>query len=148
MCDNFRLFWDTIKRCDWDHKGDDDEVLKPVINDLSKQSDDVIFQFDEEMSELLYHLDTRELADQCEQEDPMMCDDTFLYSRCAALINGPRYYEKVKSGNAKDVWSMEFESLLYVPQQAWALKHHKEPEDYPHIAALSYETGSNLEKWK
>jgi hypothetical protein len=43
---------------------------------------------------------------------------------------------------------MEFEALLYVPPQAWALKHKKLEEDYPHIAPLSYETGSNREQWK
>lgn len=50
---------------------------------LSKQSDGDIFKFDDLMSELLYHyhLDTKELADQCEKEDPRMCDDTLFYVR-------------------------------------------------------------------
>lgn len=38
---------------------------------------------------------------------------------------------------------MEFESLLYVPEKAWALKHQSSAEEYPHISSLSYETGSN-----
>ena len=43
----------------------------------------------------------------------------------------------------KSVWDMEFESLLYVPEKAWALKHQSSAEEYPHISSLSYETGSN-----
>ena len=41
---------------------------------------------------------------------------------------------------------MEFEALLYVPPQAWALKHKRPEEDYPHTAPLSYETGGSREQ--
>ena len=59
------------------------------IKYLAEQSDHIIFEFDDLMRELLYHLDTEKLAEQCEKADLQMCDDTFLYSRCVALINGP-----------------------------------------------------------
>lgn len=42
---------------------------------------------------------------------------------------------------------MEFEALLYVPQKAWALKNNADIDEYPHIAPLSYETGSNENGW-
>lgn len=148
MDKKFQLFWNTMDLCDWNCEGDDDKVLKPVIEYLSKQDDHTIFEFDNLMSELLYDLDTKKLADQCQKADPLMCDDTFLYSRCVALINGPAYYEKVKSGKKKDLWNMEFESLLYVPAKAWALKHQNSASEYPYFAPLSYETGSNTEGWK
>lgn len=144
----YQFFWDTMELCDWEQEGNDDKVLKPVVEYLSKQSDDIIFQFDDLMSELLYYLDTKKLADQCEKVDPLMSDDTFLYSRCVALINGPDYYEKVKKGKEKNVWTMEFESLIYVPQKAWALKHQSYVDEYPHFSPLSFETGSNKEGWK
>lgn len=143
MSKKFDLFWNTMELCDWKKEGDDDKVLKPVIKYLSSQSDETIFEFDNLMSELLYNLDTKELLKQCEKADPLVSDDTFLYSRCVALINGPAYYEKVKNGKAKDLWNMEFEALLYVPQKAWALKHKSSADEYPHIAPLSFETGSN-----
>lgn len=146
--DKFQPFWSTMELCDWNSEGDDDKVLKPVILYLSKQSDDVIFAFDDLMSELLYRLDTKEFADQCQKEDPQMCDDTFLYSRCVALINGRSYYEKVRQGNEKGLWSMEFEALLYVPEKAWALKHQSSVDAYPHSTPFSYETGSNKDGWK
>ncbi len=89
-------------------KRDDDKVLKPVIEYLSNQEDYIIFEFDDLMSELLYHLDTEKLAEQCRKVDPLMSDDSFLYSRCVALINGPDYYKKVKQGNKKvcGIWNL------------------------------------------
>lgn len=148
MNSKFQLFWSTMELCDWDNEGDDDKVLKPVIEYLSCQSDSVIFEFDDLMSELLYNLDTKELADQCKKSDPLMCDDSFLYSRCVALINGCDYYEKVKQGKEKSLWDMEFEALLYVPQEAWALKHKGSFDNYPHRTLFCFETGSNEEGWK
>ena len=148
MLGNYDFFWNTMKLCDWKREGGDDKVLEPVIRYLSKQNDHIIFEFDDLMTELLYWLDTKKLAEQCEKVDPLMSDDTFLYSRCVALVNGPVYYEKVKQGKEKSVWSMEFESLLYVPQKAWALKHQSSVDEYPHISPLSFETGSNKGGWK
>lgn len=43
---------------------------------------------------------------------------------------------------------MEFESLLYVPSKAWALKHQSSVDEYPHISPLSFETGSNKDGWR
>ena len=148
MNGKYDFFWNTMKLCDWEKEGDDDKVLEPVIKYLSEQDDRIIFEFEDLMTELLYNLDTKKLAEQCEKADSQMCDDTFLYSRCVALINGPTYYEKVKQGKEKNVWTMEFESLLYVPQEAWALKHQNSIDEYPHISPLSFETGSNEDGWE
>ena len=147
MSEKYDFFWNTMELCDWKKEGDDDKVLKPVIKYLAEQNDHIIFEFDDLMTELLYHLDTKKLAEQCKKADLQMCDDTFLYSRCVALINGPAYYEKVKQGKEENVWNMEFESLLYVPQKAWALKHQSSVDEYPHTSPLSYETGSNKDGW-
>lgn len=141
----YQFFWNVMKLCDWKYEGDDDKVLLPVIKYLSRQKDEMIFQFDDIMSELLYNLDTKKLRKQCSQVSGYQSSDGFLYSRCVALINGPEYYEKVKAGKEKGIWDMEFESLLYVPQKAWKLRHYNEDDEYPHIAPLSYETGSNTE---
>ena len=148
MNEKYASFWAVMELCDWKKEGDDNQVLKPVLEHLSKQEDSVIFEFDDAMAELLYALDTKKLAEQCRKTDPFMSDDTFLYSRCVALVNGPEYYERVKRGKEKNLWSMEFESLLYVSKRAWALRHQSSEEQYPHISPLSYETGSNEDGWK
>ncbi|WP_251318114.1 DUF4240 domain-containing protein [Flintibacter muris] len=141
-------FWAVMELCDWSHEGDDNKVLAPLIQYLSQQEDEIIFQFDDQMSELLYQLDTRKLAAQCEQMEPNMSGDSFLYSRCVALLNGSEYYEQARLGRRKEIWTMEFEALLYVPSRAWAKRHKKPEEEYPHIPPLSYETGINQEQWK
>ena len=148
MTSKYQLFWKTMELCDWEYEGDDDSVLKPVIKYLMKQDDSVIFAFDDQMSELLYELDNEKLFDQCQNKDPRTSDDSFLYSRCVALINGPEYYEKAKQGTETSLWDMEFESLIYVPQKAWALKHQDFEDEYPHSTPFCIETGSNQEGWK
>ena len=148
MLGKYDFFWTTMALCDWTQEGNDDAVLRPVIHFLSERDDAAIFAFDDLMSELLYQLDTKKLAEQCREADLLMSDDSFLYSRCVALINGPAYYQRVKRGREKGVWRMEFESLLYVPQKAWARKRHRSPQDYPHTPPFSYETGSNRSAWQ
>ena len=145
--DRFKFFWDTMELCDWNQEGDDDKVLMPVIRFLSNQNDSVIFEFHDQMSELLYELDTRTLFEQYQKEFGYSSGDAFLYSRCVALINGPQFYENAKKGKQKNIWNMEFEALLYVPAKAWAIKHEKDADEFPHFSPLSYETGSNKDAW-
>lgn len=146
---NFDFFWKTMNKCDWSTEGDgdDDKILKPVVDYLASLDDAKIFEFDSLMTKLLYDLDTKKLFEQCYKSDEYASDDSFLYSRCVALINGYDYYKKVKAGKIKELWTMEFESLLYVPQNAWAKLHNKDSGDYPCVCFLSYETGSNKEMW-
>ncbi|MCM1327663.1 MAG: DUF4240 domain-containing protein [Lachnoclostridium sp.] len=146
MAKKYDFFWNTMKLCDWGNEGDDDKVLEPVIQYLSKQDDSLIFKFDDLMIELLHQLDTKKLLEQCEKVEPLTSDDSFLYSRCVALINGPAYYEKVLLGEEEGVWSMEFEALLYVPQKAWALKHNSLVDYYPH--SFHYGADSDQANWK
>ena len=145
--DTQKFFSCILTFCDWEKSGDDNEVLKPLIEYLSQQSDEEIFSFDDIMSELLYALDTRKnFITACKYYDHS--DDSFLYSRCVALINGADYYEKVRFGRIKKIWTLEFECILNTPSSAWAKKHNKSIDEYPHLAVVSYETGSNTEGWK
>ena len=143
----YDFFWKTMELCNWDKEGDDELVLMPVINFLASKEDADIFKFEDLMAELLFALDTKVLAKQCENVSGYFSDDEFLYSRCVALINGEDFYEKALLGKRKDIWDMEFESLLYVPMIAWACKHQKDEEEYPHTPPFDYETGSNKDAW-
>lgn len=144
----FDLFWNTMKLCNWDATLDDERILEPVIEHLSTLDNEKIFEFHNLMTELLYDLDSKKLFDKFAKVSECESVDLFLYARCVALINGKSYYKKVKSGKIVEVWEMEFESLLYVPSEAWAMKNHSECEEYPHITKHSYETGSNKAMWK
>lgn len=133
--------------CDWDKSGDDELVVKPLVEYLSKLPDEEIFAFEDIMAELLYELDTKQNYETALKYDTHN-DDTFLYSRCIALVNGKGYFENVKKGKITEIWKMEFEAVLYVAREAWAKKHGTSTNDFPHISPLSYETGSNKEGWK
>lgn len=73
--ERYRFFWGTMERCNWTCEDDDNKVLAPVIRYLAGQGDSAIFRFDELMSELLYNLDTRKLAEQCLKGDRHMSGD-------------------------------------------------------------------------
>lgn len=132
---------------DWDKSGDDELVVKPLVEYLSKLPDEDIFAFEDIMAELLYEIDTKQNFDTALKYDTHN-DDTFLYSRCIALVNGKNYFDNVKNGKIKEIWGMEFEAILYVAREAWAIKHGTSAGDFPHISPMSYETGSNKEGWK
>lgn len=133
---------------DWSMQGDDDLVLEPLIAYLAKWPDEVIYVFEDKMAELLFRLDSPEVARRTYRTDRHFSGDDFLYTRCVALVNGRAYYNKILSGQKKLDKDKEFEAILYAPAKAWARKHHKDPSEYPHIANPCYETGSNEECWR
>ena len=139
-------FWKIIGKANWKFTGDDDKVLAPVIDALSKLDDKAIFGFEDMMSKLLYDIDSQEIALQL-YGDQYFSGDLFLYQRCVALINGAKYYKSILTGKEKLNPDLEFEAILYVPHRAWAKKHQADPGDYPHFPGIRYETGSNEKQW-
>lgn len=140
-------FFNLTDRLDWSKQGDDDEVLKPLTDHLSQCSDEVIFAFEDKMAELLYKLDTPEIAKRTYGTLDYFSDDDFLYVRCIALINGRAYYNKILNGRENLDEDSEFEAILYAPAKAWARKYGKDIDEYPHIPNPDYETGSNTAAW-
>lgn len=150
--DQYDFFWRMMELCDWERLVHNKDILVPLIRLLSKLPDEEIFSFDDIMAELLYILDTRKLFIQCKKVNPNAGDRMFLNARCAALTGGKKYYEKVKVSKMKMIWGRtweaDFDVILQIPSRAWALKHHKHPNDYPHKTPLCYKTGSNKDEWK
>lgn len=145
--DRTRFFEIIMAICDWDASGDDEKVLRPLVEYLAQQSDETIFSFDETMTELLFELDTKKNFKKARRYYTHS-DDSFLYSRCCALINGEEYYEKVKAGKISNLWQMEFEAILSVPMCAWEKKYGTAASEYPYLPTKSYETRSNVDGWK
>ncbi len=141
-------FWKIIKMLDWSNEGNDDKVLAPVIQYLSEQSDEEIFDFENIMSKLLYDIDSKKIAMQLYGTLELFSNDLFLYQRCVAIVNGQGYYSSILYGGRTLDPDLEFESILYVPMKAWAKKHQQDTSNYPHIAKPSYESCSNEELWK
>lgn len=145
MCDaDFFRLTDLL---DWDQEGEDERVLEPLIAYLAKCPEEVIIAFDDRMAKLLYDLDSAELARRIYGTDGHFSGDEFLYIRCVALVNGADFYYQVRDGRRELGNDLGFEAILYVPAMAWARKYGKELQVYSHMTDVSYETGSNREKW-
>lgn len=140
-------FWKVIKMLDWSKEGNDDEVLAPVVQYLSEQTDEEIFEFENIMSKLLYDIDSKKIAMQLYGTSEQFSADEFLYQRCVAVVNGQGYYSSILYGGIKLNKDLEFEAVLYVPIKAWAKKHKQDTSNYPHIPETSYESCSNKALW-
>lgn len=141
-------FFHFTDMLDWEKQGTDEAVLEPLIAFLAKWGDNVIFAFDDKMTELLYSLDTYNVAKHIIESSDYFSTDDFLYARCVALINGKPYYNAILKGRKKLSLDSEFESILYVPMTAWERLHNEDSIEYPHESELSYETYSNKEGWE
>ncbi|WP_201030528.1 DUF4240 domain-containing protein [Alkalihalobacillus trypoxylicola] len=143
-------FWKIIDMFEWKHAGDDVKVLKKAIKYLSKKSNEEIFAFDDILSKLLYDLDGRVYAQNI-GEDAYINDETyfsvdeFLYSRCVVVANGKEFYYEVLDNPDSMPEDMEFESLLYLPNEAFEMKND---DEYQYSPKFDYETFSNESKWK
>ena len=141
-------FFHFTDMLDWSKQGDDDAVLEPLVAFLAAYGDNVIFAFEDKMTELLYALDTYEIAKPLIEEEGYLSPDGFLYARCTALLNGKSYYSAVLKGKKKLSVDLEFEAILYVPMSAWKRAHQQDERDYPHKTKLSFETFSNKGGWE
>jgi len=143
-------FWSIIGMLDWDETGEDEAVVKPVVNYLSKKADAEIFQFEELLAQKLHALDTKEHAKEI-GEDAYVDDETyfsvdgFLYSRCLVVANGKELFDHVLRNPGNFPKDMEFEAILYVAQEAYEQKNDKEWE---YVSPTDYETFKNVSGWQ
>lgn len=142
-----KSFWEVMDLLDWTYEGDDNKVIAPIIKYLSEQSDAYIFNFHENMASYLYDIDGKAWAKSYKKGAGVYSDDGFLYCRCVAIVNGEEYYNSVKNSPSELNGALEFESILYVPQIAWAKKHNETEENYPYLTKVSFESGSNRSIW-
>ena len=132
---------------DWDKQGNDEAVLEPLIAFLAKWGDSVIFAFHDKMAELLFTLDTYNIAKPIIESEVYFSPDIFLYARCVALVNGKSYYNAILKGRKKLSANLDFEAILYVPMDAWERLHNENSDRYPYVPKVSYETYSNEVGW-
>ena len=134
-------FWQIIELLDWQESGDNEAVVAPLIAHLASLSVSFIYQFQDKLSEKLYHLDTRLHA--AVFSLPFSADD-FLYSRCAVVANGKKVYENIVADPTKMPTDVDFESLLNVASDAYTLKTDK---NFEYVADFPIETRSNKKGW-
>lgn len=133
---------------DWNKQGNDMAIVEPLVSFLAQWGDNLIIAFAEKMAELLYRLDTRQIAQKTYTNIEYFSVDDFLYIRCQALINGKTLYNDIIKGKKRLDKNITFEAILYVPMYAWAKVHNRTPEEYNYTTKVSYETGSNKDGWK
>lgn len=142
-------FWSIISLLDWEKSGDDEAVVEPAIQHLSKLSVPKILQFEDKLSEKLFQLDQMEIASQDGEngyrEGNYFSTDIFLYFRCCIIANGKEYFEKVLKKPSELTPDLTFEELLYVAHKAYKRKTGRDMEFLP---LYQCETFSNKEGWK
>lgn len=138
--------WRLIGLLDWSFEDkNDDEVVEPLIQALSTLSIANIYQFADWLTEKLWHLDTADHARVFIEEDGFLSTDDFLYARCAVVANGEEYYNQILKSPSDMPFEVTFESLLYLPQEAF---ERKTGEKMVYVPLFNYETYSNQVGWK
>lgn len=141
-------FWQVIAKLDWEKAGTDKEVIKPVIDYLSEQSNDRIFLFQDILSQKLHALDGQDFAEEIGKNAYGKVDyfsgDEFLYIRCAVVANGRNIYEKVLKKPSRMLKNKSFSVLLYLAERAFLQKNKVELNRLP---AYNYETFFNEGGW-
>ena len=143
------VFWALIAMLNWGATGDDEAVIAPVVDELSRMSVEEIQQFDDVLASKLFALDTRahatEIGEGSYVEGEHFSVDMFLYARCVVVANGREVFDAVIADPSSFPKDLEFESLLYIAAAAY---EKKTGEEYTHSPYPSYETYSNKEGWR
>lgn len=141
-------FWQLIDLLDW-NKEKNEDITKPLIDELAKYSIEEIYQFEDILTEKLYQLDTIEYAknmgEESYKEGEYFSGDYFLYTRCCVVANGKDFYNDVVLNPKNMPKGTSFEPLLYVAEKAYQIKTGKKEWDY--IPKKLYETGFNRLGW-
>lgn len=149
MIEKEQSFWNVIDLLDWS-KGDDNEgIIKPAIDFLSEQSETDICNFQDVLSEKLFHLDKKVFAQNIGKnswvaEQPFSSDN-FLYARACVVANGKLFYEKILKQPELMPKNYTFEALLDIASTAYEIKTGKV---FNHVTPISYETFSNPDGWE
>lgn len=141
-------FWKTIQLLDWEKSGDDDAILEPAIEYLSKKGINEIKAFQDVLSEKLFHLDGQKFAENIGEnsysENGYFSVDNFLYARCCVVANGQEFYEHVLKKPTEMPKNLTFEALLYLANKAH-LRKTGNPLKY--IPTHNFETFFNTKAW-
>jgi len=140
-------FWAIIEKLDWSKLGQNEAVLAPAIEALSKMPLASIHQFEDILSKKLWQLDTRQhaIASLNGKDLNQLSDDYFLYDRCGVVANGKAFFEKILSHPTEWPIGYSFSQLLNLASDSFQLKTGKA---FIHSPKYNYETGSNETGWE
>ena len=138
-------FWALMGLLDW-AKSDSDLVVEPIVSALAQMPVANIYQFQDQLSDKLWNLDTREHAAVfTDGDEESLSVDDFLYARCGVVANGEAFYQTVLDTPREMPLDISFSPLLRIAKKAYERKTGKKMTIVP---AFNYETFSNQEGWK
>ena len=138
-------FWALIDQLDW-AKSDNESIIEPLVVILAQMPVANIYQFQDQLSEKLWELDTRAHASVfTELEDDFLSVDDFLYARCGVVANGKDVFQKVLDTPSETPLDITFSPLLRIAKKAYERKTGKKMTIVP---TFNYETSSNELGWK
>jgi hypothetical protein len=145
-----KAFWELINLINWKKLGNDDAVVRPLVNALAKLPHKEITAFDNILAKKLFALDTEAHARHMGGDyafrgpDEFFSVDAFLYSRCAVVANGQETYKRILADPKEFPEDAEFEALLFVAATAYEKSTGKE---YTQTTKVNFETYSNRKGW-
>lgn len=134
-------FWRIIEKLDWS-KSKGEEVLEPAVKLLAEMPIPNIYLFEDKLSEKLYLLDTKQHANVFLKED--FSSDDFLYSRCAVVAEGKKFFDTVLEKPNKMPVDITFEAILNLASDAYKLKTG---QIFNYKPTYNYETYANRLGW-
>jgi hypothetical protein len=139
-------FWALIGQLDWSKTGDDDAVIAPVVQALSKAPFRHICEFADILSHKLYILDGEVFVPRTDEAtlDADFAADRFLYTRCCVIANGLTFFNHIRRHPTEMPLQIVFAALLRIPNEAYK-KQTGKPLD--HVWAYPIETFSNSLGW-
>jgi hypothetical protein len=142
-------FWRCIEMLDWEKCGDDDSVIEPAVEWLSKKSEREITAFANTLSEKLHRLDGETFAKEIGKDaykgpHERFARNWFLRVRCCVVANGSDYYKEVLAHPQAMPKDLEFEAVLRIAPKAFERKTGRK---MPHGTKYNYETFANKEGW-
>ena len=141
-------FWRIIDLLDWS-KETEENIISPSVKDLAQHTIKDIKQFEENLTNKLFYLDTKNhamnIGEGSYQDGNQFSVDLFLYARCAAISKGKQFYLRVLNDPKLMPQNETFEALLSLSNLAYQKKTGR---DFTYQSSNSYETYSNKEKWK
>jgi hypothetical protein len=140
-------FWALIGQLDWSKSGDDDAIIAPIVNALSKAPFRHVLDFADILSHKLFLLDGEVFMPQDEGTmgtDVDFAADRFLYVRCCVVANGLTFFNHIRQHPTEMPHQLLFAALLRIPNTAYQKQMGKPLE---HIWAYPIETFSNPLGW-
>jgi len=140
-------FWDLIASIDTTAlgRGDDDTALESLRARLAELEPAAIHGFQERLAQALYDLDGPAYAAHAGGDD-----EEFIAARCHVVARGRAWHQAVVADPEQMAQTRErhCEALLHIAPEAWAERTDRDPADYDHVTAVSYETGANRARWR